>query len=152
MHGFRRARFAAHQSRLRLYVKVVHKQHRIRRRGDDSQWVKTPNKKTGARALGWGPGCEAFTTRDDRSPSSNCQTPANMPATTGKELHQRRLLWVEAVRESCVPFGVLGTPMCQLVFAAVTGGRSPAGDWRRLATTDVPLAAAYSDALAVERM
>lgn len=93
-----------------------------------------------------------FTTRDDGRFSINCQTPADVPATTGKKLHGSRPLWVEAMRESCLPFGVRGTPVWQLVLAAVAGGPYTAGDRRRLATTDVPLAAAFSDALAVEWM
>lgn len=73
---------------------------------------------------------------------SRCPPP---PATT-EQLHEWRLLWVEAMCESCLPLSFFETASWRAAIMAVSFGRfAGPGDRRVLASTYVPLVAAKSD-------
>ncbi|KAK1860614.1 hypothetical protein I4F81_003202 [Pyropia yezoensis] len=124
----------------------------MRGRGDGCGWENTPNKTRAREHL---IGCVAAKRSFPEkmgalAPAVNL--PGTLPPATGEQLHQWRLLWVEAMCESCLPLGFFETPPWQAALAFVSRGRFMPGNRRMLASTYVPLVAAKSDARVVERI
>lgn len=136
-----------------LYVDVDANPGRMHCRGDGCRWANTPNK---TRARDHLVGCAAAKRSFPEMmgvllPAAN--SPGAPPPATAKQLHEWRLLWTEAMCESCLPLGFFETPTWRAALTAVTGGRfTGPGDRRMLASTYVPLVAAKSDKRTAERI
>jgi len=137
-----------------LYVDVDTTPCRMDCRGDGCRWGNAPNKTRTRDLL---VGCLAAKRSFPEMmgvlvPDVNNFGAPPLPLTT-EQLHDWRVLWAEAMCDSCLPLGFLETDAWRAALGAVTGSRFQGpGDRRMLASTYVPLVAAKSDARTAERI
>jgi len=138
----------------RLYVDVDTTPGRMDCRGDGCRWGNAP---ISTRAKDHLVGClDAKRSFPEMmgvlKPTVNNFGAPPLPVTNEK-LHDWRVLWVEAMCDSCLPLGFFETDACRAALGAVTGGRFQGpGDCRMLTSTYVTLVAAQSDARTAERI
>ena len=136
-----------------LYVKRDTVPGRTNCRDEGCRWGTTPNK---TRARDHLVGCaEASRSFPKMMGVLMWQAPAPgaLPPATAAQLHEWRMLWTEAMCESCLPLGCFETAAWRAALGAVTTGRfTGPGDRRTLATTCVPLVAAKTNALTAARI
>jgi len=120
-----------------LYVDVETTPCRMECRGDGCRWSNAPNK---SRARDHLVGCLAATRSFPEMmgvllPAANNLGAPPLPVTL-EQLRDWRVLWVEAMCDSCLPFGCFETDAWRAALGAVTGGRFQGpGDCRMLALT-----------------
>ena len=137
-----------------LYVDVDTTPGRMDCRGDGCRWGNASNK---TRARDHLVGCLAAKRSFPEMmgvlvPAVNNFGASPLPVTT-EQLHDWRVLWVEAMCDSCLPLGFFEKDAWRAALGAVTDGRFQGpGDRRMLASTYVPLVAAKSVARIAKRI